>query len=234
MIFQILLLSDYNIMKHINKEIRIKALLLVITTITLLLMGSLLYASPLCGEVANYGPGQYGPFDYTNSGHKKKELRVVESFHFSKDVENLTAGMTGTIGSDISYTLNAFPNHHRALSAMSRLSIRDKQSKPTGAKYSALCYFDRAIRFKPGDAMVRSLYGSHLLELGKLDMALEQLNVALQIDPENPTFNYNLGLLYFERKDYKKAEDFARKAYSQGFPLLGLKNKLIKAGKWSN
>ena len=226
MIFQVLLLSDYNIMKHINKKSQIKALLLIIATITTLKMSNLLYASPHCGDVS------FGR-DYTNSEHKKF-LPVVESHHFNKDVENLISGMTTTIGGDISYTLMQFPNHHRALSAMSRLSLRDKQSKPTRAKYSALCYFDRAIRFKPDDAMVRSLFGSHLLGLGKLDMALEQLNIALQIDPENPTFNYNLGLLYFERKDYKKAEDFARKAYSQGFPLPGLKNKLIKAGKWSN
>ncbi len=215
-----------------NKEDHVKSLLLIITTTTALMMGNLLYASPYC----DYGhAGGYGPFDYTNSDHKKNKLPVVESYHFQKNIENLIpSGTVASLGADIDYTLRAFPNHHRALSAMSRLSLRDKQSKPTGATHSALCYFERATRFKPDDAMVRSLFGSHLLGLGKLDMALEQLNIALQIDPENPTFNYNLGLLYFERKDYKKAEDFARKAYSQGFPLPGLKNKLIKAGKWSN
>lgn len=216
---------------HSNKEDHVKSILMIITLIATLIMSNFLYASPFC----DYShAGGYGPYDYTDPANKKNKLPIVENHHFNKNVENLISGTTGAIGADLDYTLRAFPNHHRALSAISRLSLRDKQSKPRGASHSTFCYFERATRFKPDDAMVRSLYAGHLLALGKLDMALEQLNIAIQIDPENPTFNYNLGLLYFERKDYKKAEDFARKAYSQNFPLPGLKNKLIKVGKWSD
>jgi tetratricopeptide (TPR) repeat protein len=125
-----------------------------------------------------------------------------------------------------------FPNHHRALAAMSKLSLRDKTLKPTGAKYSVECFFDRAIRFKPNDAVVRMIYGNHLLKTGKTDKATEQLKEAVNLDPENATINYNLGLLYMQRKNYEEARNYAKKAYELGFPLPGLKNQLMQAGKW--
>jgi Tfp pilus assembly protein PilF len=50
--------------------------------------------------------------------------------------------------------------------------------------------------------------------------------------PDDAVVNYNLGLLFAERKDYAQALPLAEKAYSLGFPLPGLKNKLVAAGQW--
>jgi len=149
-------------------------------------------------------------------------------------VEQLIAGQsTANVGGDIAFVLNTFPNHHRALHAMSRLALRYNTPKPPGAKYSVLCYFDRAVRFKPDDAMVRSLYSGHLVKIKKMDLALEQLLFATDIEPDNPTIHYNLGLLYLKKKDYDNALRFAKKAYAHDFPLPGLKKKLMKLGKWN-
>lgn len=188
-----------------------------------------LSADPICGKISN--AASFGPFDYTDPANKEN-LEVVEHHHFSKDVELLKSGITGFIGGDLNYTLNAFPNHHRALNAMSKLSLRNKTPKPRGAKYSALCYYDRAVRFKPDDPMVRSLFSKHLLKINKKELALEQLLIAADLEPDNPTTNYNLGLLYLKMKNFDKALFFAKKAYAQDFPLPGLKNQLIEAGKW--
>jgi len=169
--------------------------------------------------------------DYTNPDDRQR-LTVIEQFHFTPDVESLTRGASGPLGGDISYTLEHFPNHHRALAAMAKLAIRDKNRKPPGARYVVECYFDRALRYRPNDARVRSLFGSYLLALGQADAALEQLEQAAVLEPENPTSHYNLGLLYLKKKEYDKARASAEKAYSLGFPLPGLKNKLIEAGQW--
>jgi tetratricopeptide (TPR) repeat protein len=169
--------------------------------------------------------------DYTN-GDDRLGLGIVEQFHFTPNVESLTSGATGAIGADISYTLEHFPNHHRALAAMAKLAIRDKNRKPKGARYVVECYFDRALRYRPNDARVHSLFGSYLLALGQADAALEQLEQSAVLEPENPTSHYNLGLLYVKKKDYDKARASAEKAYSMGFPLPGLKNKLIEAKQW--
>ena len=157
---------------------------------------------------------------------------MVEAYHFTQSVENLVSGSSGKVGGDLDYTLRAFPNHHRALVAIAKLSIKEKTSKPAGANYSVQCYFDRAIRFKPTDPIVRMVYGNHLLKVGQVDQATEQLREAHNLQPDNPTINYNLGLLYMQRKNYEEARNYAKKAYELGFPLPGLKNQLIQAGKW--
>ena len=169
--------------------------------------------------------------DYTNADDREG-LGVVEQFHFTPDVEKLIKGASGPLGGDIGYTLDHFPNHHRALGAMTRLALRDKNRKPHGARYTIDCYFQRALGFRPKDAKVRSLFGSYLLALGQADAALEQLEQAALLEPDNPTSHYNLGLLYLKKKDYDKARASADKAYGMGFPLPGLKNKLVDAGQW--
>jgi tetratricopeptide (TPR) repeat protein len=189
-----------------------------------------LQATPYCGELDN----AYGPYDYADSGQRAKHLSIVERFHFTRNVENLEIGHSSSVGADLDYTLRAFPNHHRALAALTKLALRDKTIKPTGVKYSVHCYFERAIRFKPSDPAVRMVYGSYLQKLGQPDKAIDQFIVAVNLQPEDPTINYNLGLLYMQKKDYEQARTHAKKAYEQGFPLPGLKNQLIQAGKWED
>ncbi|MET3133186.1 Tfp pilus assembly protein PilF [Oxalobacteraceae bacterium GrIS 1.11] len=181
-------------------------------------------------DCVSYVPTQPGG-DYTDANNREG-LDSVEKFHFSKTVESLAHGQTGSLGSDIAYTLEHFPNHHRALASMAKLGLRDKAPRPVGAHFTVDCYFERAIRFKPDDATVRMLYGSYLLAGGQSDAALVQLREALRGEPDNPTINYNLGLMYAKTKDYAQARVHARKAYEQGFPLPGLKNKLLAAGQW--
>ena len=189
-----------------------------------------LQAAPYCGEINVGAAGG----DYTNSEDRQKRLPVVEQYHFTPNIENLVKGNSGNLGSELSYTLEHFPNHHRALTSLSKLALRDKTTQPKGSKYSVECFFDRAIRFNQNDGVVRAIYSNHLLKLGRTDAALDQLKEAINLQPENPTINYNLGLLYMQKKDYEQAKIYAKKAYELGFPLPGLKNKLVEAGKWEN
>lgn len=202
---------------------------LVISTISITLQAKpVLY----CGNLDDFGYEKV--YDYNNPDLKLDLLRLVEIAHFTPNVETLRHGNSGPLGGELSYTLMRFPNHYRALAAFGKLSLRDKTPKPVGAKYSVLCFFDRAIRFKPNDPMVRMVYGNYLLKAGQPDKATEQLQKAVDLQPEDPTINYNLGLLYMQKKNYEQAKIYAKKAYELGFPLPGLKNQLMKAGKWED
>jgi Flp pilus assembly protein TadD len=181
---------------------------------------------PYCGELGNSN-------DY-NDSEKKGLLALVEQYHFTSNVETLRSGNSGPIGGELTYTLMMFPNHHRALAALGKLALRENTLKPPGAKYSVGCFFDRAIRFRPNDAIVRMVYGNYLQKAGQPDKALEQFQIAVDLQPEDPTINYNLGLLHMQKKDYEQAKTYARKAYELGFPLPGLRNQLMKAGKWED
>ena len=184
-------------------------------------------ASPgLCGPLEN----AFGPLDYRTVDGQSKYL--VESAHFPPQVETLRAGMTGAIGADIDYTLRAIPNHPRALMAMVRLGDRHKSTQPPGARYPVECYFDRAVRFTPDDPMVRVLYGDYLAKRDRPNEAREHLAIAEANGSDNAQIVYNLGLAYFELKDYEKAASFAKKANEMGVEFPGLQQRLQRAGKW--
>lgn len=183
-----------------------------------------------CGALRSYGE-HFGPFDYRTA--TQEQLNLVESQHFTENVRQLESGNDAFVGGEISYTLVVFPNHYPALQAMTKLSLREKDVRPLGSQYSVECFFDRAIRFKPGDGIVRMIYANYLLKLkGRSDEAIEQYHEAVRLQPENANINYNLGLLYLKKKDYGQSINYAKKAYELGFPLPGLRNKLKRAGKW--
>ncbi|MTW14286.1 tetratricopeptide repeat protein [Pseudoduganella eburnea] len=185
-------------------------------------------AKPYCGELNN----AYGPFDYRVADQNTKDL--VEHAHFTEEVEAGQAGHTSYIGADIDYTLRVFPNHPRALATMIRLTRRGGANSYTltGAHYPTECYFERAVRWQADDAAAWSLYAQYLYTIGKDGQAMPMLQKAVELDPDNPTYNYNLGLVYAKKKQYDLALPLGQKAYAQGFPLPGLKQMLVKAGKW--
>lgn len=182
-----------------------------------------------CGPLKN----GYGPYDYRTS--KGQILNTVEDFHFTPKVEMLLKADTGYLGADIDYTLRAFPNHHRALMATMRYGEKTKSAKPPNMRYSVECYFDRAIRFRPDDAIPRMIYSMYLAKNGRTPEAIQQLDIAATgaEGKENPFTHFNLGLNYFDLKEYEKSEMQAHKAYDLGFPQTILKDKLKGVNKWT-
>ncbi|MGI0116706.1 tetratricopeptide repeat protein [Zooshikella sp. RANM57] len=181
-----------------------------------------------CGSLENH----YGPYDYTNPVHVQKRLPIVERHHFSSDVEFLKHGITGAAMGDVSYTLKAFPNHHRALFTVIRYYTQVNRPSNTHKYFSAECFFDRAIRFKPSDGTVHMLYGIYLHRLKKYDEALKSYETALKLSTNKAEVHYNMGLLYADMQQYNKALAHAHEAYKSGYPLQGLKNRLVRANAW--
>ncbi len=179
----------------------------------------------VCGELT----AGFGPFDYRV---ETKRLELVERFHFGRAQENLTKRPLTGLASNLSYTLNSFPNHHRALMAMLKLGFREKAAHVRGATYSVECYMIRGERWRPDDPMVKAIHGLFLLKSGRTQEAVAKFETARTLNSNNANVNYNLGLAYFQIKDYDKALESAHRAYAQGFPLPGLREKLQRAGKW--
>lgn len=180
-----------------------------------------------CGSIAN----AYGPFDYRNSPEQRK---MVEPHHFAPQVEALIKGQTSNLlAGDIDYTLRAFPNHPRALVSMKRLGDRLKTDQPPAAKFTVECYYLRGIRFQPDDVVVRMLYADFLRERKRETEALQQLAVVRAHAGNGPLTHYNLGLLYADLGAFDEALVEAHKALELGFPRTELKDKLVKAQKWT-
>jgi tetratricopeptide (TPR) repeat protein len=183
-------------------------------------------AQPVCGSLENH----YGPYDYRTE--RSARLRIVERFHFTPVVEALIRGSTGSVGDDLNYTLMTSPNHHRALIAMTRLAERAKSQQAPNMAYSVNCFFDRAVRFQPDDTVVRELYAQYLGKIGRTKEAIRQLEVAEGFVKENALSHYNIGLIYFELKEYERALAQAHIASRQGYTRAELSEKLKSVGKW--
>lgn len=197
-----------------------------------------------CGVLKNYQ--DIGPWDYADPssnvptgadpmGHVKR----VENVHFTPEMQllDLRRFSIERLTGEIHYTLRALPNHPIALMAISRLErmaggkLPQRGITPFTPKITADCFFDRAIRFRPRDKMVRMVHGMHLHQQGKLKEALAEYELAQSMGEDSPNLNYNLGLLYAELKDWDKAYDYGEKAQRGGFMLPGLRSKLEKAGR---
>jgi hypothetical protein len=171
-----------------------------------------------------------GHFDYRN---ERRSLQTVERRHFTPRVERLAGGESSTRpGPDIDYTLSKFPNHHRALLALSRLSIKLRTGAVPEMRYPVDCYFERALRFRSDDTVARLAYALHLSRTGRKPEARGQLEIAGTQAQDNPITNVNIGLLAIEVGDTERALRHAHRAHELGLEKNNLRAALEKAGQW--
>lgn len=199
-------------------------------------------SAAMCGPLK---AGHYGPYDYRPAFHKPNQgdqlshverRALVEDYHFTPRVENLigaqSGGGVGSPGKDLSYTLRAFPNNHRALVSVMRYGEKFKTENPPDLQYPVECYFERAIRFAPDDVIARILYSTYLNKFKRIAEAAEQLKISSGLAKDSPFSHYNIGLAYFELKDYPAALQSAWRAKELGFDRTDLSDKLKSVGQW--
>ena len=179
-----------------------------------------------CGSLKNH----YGPYDYRTE--RTGKLRIVEQFHFTPEVEALIRGHSGYLGEDLDYTLRTSPNHHRALLALSRFGERTKSPQPPHLQWSIDCYFERATRFEPDDIVVHLLFAQYLGKTGRVQEATQRLGRAEELAKDDPLAHYNIGLIYFELKEYDRALVEAHRAIRLGYLRAELPDMLRSVGKW--
>lgn len=180
-----------------------------------------------CGTLSS--PGQYGPYDFRTDRDK---VQIVLMAHFTPADEALLPTKLGPPGGAIDYTLRALPNYHRALIAMMRLGEKEKTSQPRGSTHSIECWFERAILFRPDDAVVRMIYSTYLNSKGRILDANTQLGIATTYAKDSAFTHYNIGLHYFDLKNYDKALVQAHQAMALGWTQTELRAQLQRVGKW--
>jgi tetratricopeptide (TPR) repeat protein len=191
---------------------------------------------PGCGALNN----AFGPFDYrterrfTSTGAEigSPNLKIVEDNHFTAEVEGLMRGKSGPLGGDINYTLRAFPNHHRALLAMAALGVKEKTPQPKGSFYTVECWFRRAVAWKQDDNVARMLFARWLVQQARAKEAEDELKYVADHAQGNALTLQNIGLIYFDMKNFDQALNYAHKAYAEGLVTPTLKDQLKQAGKW--
>jgi tetratricopeptide (TPR) repeat protein len=130
---------------------------------------------------------------------------------------------------EYAFTLDRTPSTHPIhadIAARMGLLYRD-----LGETEAALRYLDVAIDSCKSCAvgyLSKSMYFRTRGELAQARDVLQQGNEAL--GGESAEIHYFLGMTYAGLKDFDKAREHAREAYTRGYPLPGLRNQLAKAG----
>lgn len=190
-----------------------------------------------CGGLAN----NFGPHDYRDwkdlppidpVTKEMSPLQLVEGAHFIDTCEALYKCKRGSIGTDIDYTLRAFPNHHRALVAMMRYGELTKKAQPPEARFTVDCYFRRAVVWRPEDAIARLLYANYLNENKRTADARLQLQEAAKHVGENAFTIYNLGMVALDLNEVDMAVDAARRSYGAGMKHPALRQRLQAMNRW--
>lgn len=189
------------------------------------------FAEPCARTDSFPRPSTAGPFDYRN---QRQSLGTVENNHFIPQIENLVRGKTSSLAAELSFVLHAYPNHHRALVSLMRYGLREKSARPGDLDYTVDCYFERALRFRSDDLIVRMLYADQLGRTNRVTDAAAQLEFVRASAPDNPMTQYNVGLLYFQIGRYKEALAQAHAAAALGMPRTDLRDKLVAKGQWSD
>lgn len=198
--------------------------------LTLVLAGTAMgQVSPeICGPL--HTPPAAAPWDYRRDKHFHA---LVEDAHFTPQIENLIRGRTARKpGPDIDYTLGRFPNHPRALIAVTKLGQRFPDTKAELLPRPVECYFERAIRFAPDDLVVRMLYARFLQGVNRLPEALKQMDHVNDNAEGNPLTHRSLGLLYLEFGEFDRALQQAWRFETLVPGPSALREALVKQGRW--
>lgn len=154
----------------------------------------------------------------------------VNRNHYDPAVNRIRHGEISTrVLDDLNFLLVHWPNHYPGLQALIEFHSRGGSTE----KYRPIeCYFELARRFVTNDTDVLILYGIYRYRSNDADHAESLWRQALQIAPDAADAHYNLGLLYFDRRNYAESLKHALHAYGAGYPLPGLKEKLQRVGSW--
>jgi len=162
-----------------------------------------------------------------------QELRYIAAdnykVHTAPALERLRKGELRYVLQDLNFVLRNWPNDLVALEALVRYDLAG------GERWGFMpteCYFLEARRLYPEDPNVPALEGVFFARKGDSRRAMKSYQDALVLNPSMPEVHYNLGLLYFEKKDFANSLKHARLAYEGGYQLPGLRKKLERAGYW--
>lgn len=84
-------------------------------------------------------------------------------------------------------------------------------------------YYKKAIALKPNSIEAKLGYIYPATALGNMDQVIEQYKKILEIDPQNSTANYKIGLIFYDRKDFQSAYNYFEKVvnlYPFGYDAL--------------
>jgi tetratricopeptide (TPR) repeat protein len=175
--------------------------------------------------------GDKGNRDYYHPGtttDEKADWENAHKFHLGPALAAMKRGDWKVARDNLQFILYVFPNSPQALNSISELCV----DKWKSAHCDADAWFEKAIAVNPDVATTWTLLGIHLQRKKRPSEAIQHFQHALKLNPNDLNAHYNMGLAYFDLKEYDKANEQAQISYALGAPLPGLRNLLKRSGAW--
>jgi tetratricopeptide (TPR) repeat protein len=133
---------------------------------------------------------------------------------FTQDLSNMKDAFTN------SYAYEKNKDYSKAISEIQK--VYDEKSYETtirmgwlyyesGSYTTSAQYYEKAIALMPYSIEARLGYILPEKALGNMDMVKAAYEAILKIDPQNSYANYNLGLIYYNNKDYQSSYSYLEK-----------------------
>ncbi|HPE17061.1 MAG TPA: tetratricopeptide repeat protein [Tenuifilaceae bacterium] len=119
-----------------------------------------------------------------------------------------------------SYTLEQKGDFSKAIEKLNKVYLADSYEMNLrlgwlyyveGKLTESETYYQKAINLKPYSIEARWGIAYPLSAEAKWDELIEVYNKILEIDPQNTLTNYRLGLIYYNRQDFEKADFYLEK-----------------------
>jgi tetratricopeptide (TPR) repeat protein len=146
----------------------------------------------------------------------ERDLNLIDEAHTDRIWYWIRADRIQAAIADLNFVLDRFPNHPRAL------LLAEAVAGVTGVPTLPLPYYERALKIYPQYALTHSQYGKYLVEIGKIDTGIEELQQAIKISPNLATAHAWLAQAYKKagKMDLaKKSAEQARKLGYNGDPF---------------
>lgn len=124
---------------------------------------------------------------------------------------NLKKGWYQQAWNEIEYTLARLVNHPKAL------MLAPLVAKELGRPLSPVKFFERALKLYPQHAITHAQYGKFLMDIGRIQNAIDELSKAIKLDPQLSIGYAWLSMAYQKKGDQALAQTFAEKAKALGY-----------------
>jgi tetratricopeptide (TPR) repeat protein len=151
-------------------------------------------------------------FTANQNPEARQLLRENEAYHLNKGVlDDFNAKRYDIVIGEVKYILRRFPNHPQALMLLGSAAILKKEPS------LAIPYYQRAISLYPQYAVTHAQFGSYLIDIDQMDMAIKRLNTAIKIDSKYAFAHGRLAEAYYKKGDIAHARQAAKQAKALGY-----------------
>ena len=145
---------------------------------------------------------------------EKRQLLVqLKRYHLDAAVKDMNDRKLNIAQAEVDFVLRWVPNH------VEGLLVNEAIAKAKGLPELALGRYVRALELYPNHAITHMQFGAYLLDLGRVDAAIDSLNAALRLDPTLGMAHSYLANAYRRKGDSERAaaeEAEARKYSGRG------------------